>query len=222
MVTMIDLVFMFILLPILIFSDSWKRLRRVGWEWAIFGFLAMSALGSLLNDFVFPQWFHQRNLFNNVVSRGIVLAGVMMFFNIYTKVEQPVLAGGMKWRLFRSVPAAFIAIVLFLSIGAKIGKLPQFDPSLYGWLFILGAVLFISTQVSTYVYRDKERMAAYQKEQEKKKQLKTGAISNAAPPPAGEQPGICPHCGVTYLPSDYDSEAAVWNCSQCKNPLPKN
>lgn len=168
MVNFIDIGLMFVILPILIFYDSWMRLGRLGWEWFVFGFLAMSLFSAVLTDIVFPLWFQEKNLFAILVTRGIILTGVSIFFGIYTAVEQPVLARGRKWRLLRSIVAAFIAVVMLGSIlqAIKSDNPIQVDPPLYGWLLIFVAIAFIVTQVGGYACRDQARIEAYQKQKQ--------------------------------------------------------
>jgi hypothetical protein len=225
MVTIIDLGFMFVLLPILIFSDSWKRLRRIGWEWFVFSFAAMSLFAALLQDTVFPLWFRDKNLLNLLVTRGIILVGVMAFFGIYAAVEQPVLAQGRKWRILRSVAAAFIAVVLLASTSQAVkgGHLRQSGPPTYAWLLVLGEIAFVATQLGTYACRDQEQVAAYQRQQEdQQEKQQPDSVAGSAPASAGEELKSCSQCGTKYRPSDYDSEAAVWTCSGCNRPLPRS
>jgi len=226
MINIIDLGLMFVLLPFMILSDSWKRLRRIGWDWFIFGFFAMSLFATLMQDIVFPLWFGEKNLFNILLTRGIILAGVLMFFGIYATVEQPILRQGRKWRVFRAIAAAFIAVVLLVVISQtiKAGSLTPASPRIYGWLLVAGAIAFVATQVGTYMCRDQEKITAHRKnqEEEQKKQQPPAPAKSATTPlvAANEQLRSCPNCGMKFRSSDYDRNTEVWHCSGCKSPLP--
>ena len=224
----VDLLVMFVVLPILIICDSWRRLQRIGWEWVIFGFLAMSLFCALLQDIIYPLCFKDKNPFNLLFTRGITLGGAFIFFRIYTAVEEPILREGRMWRSLRALPAVLIGIVVAFSISEealKAGNVMQAGSSAYGWLLMAGAVAFVITQIGTYTFRDKEKIAAYEKEREEKKKQKVSG-PETAPSEHREQSQDdivleCPQCKTPYTPDDYRREAPEWICDKCKNVLPK-
>jgi hypothetical protein len=178
MVTIIDMLFMFLLLPVLIGSDSKKRIGRVSWEWIIFGFLGMSMFSALLQDIIVPLWFSAKSLFNVLVVRGIILAGVGLFFGIYSSADQPIKPSGKKWKWFRSLCAVFILAVLVVCIahGVQTGTLERPKGRLGSLLLVLGALAFIVAQVGMYTHRDQKKIEEYNR----KKVEKQAAIQASA------------------------------------------
>jgi len=205
--TIIDLALLFVFLPIAIFVDSWRRVRRIGWEWVVFGFLTMSVFAALTEDIIFPLLFPDRTLPNIIATRAILLAGVLIFFGIYARVEQPILWEGKKWQIVRSLAAGFISLMLFLSIwhAVKAANQTRVALPIYAWLLGLGAIGFVSAQIGLYARRDQEKIAIYRNQKTRKRKQRYSSTSSdmKSCPKCGEgidfEASICPHCAYQFL-----------------------
>lgn len=163
--TIIELVLLFVLFPAAVLLDSWKRLGRVGWEWALLGFLLMSIWGALMQDVIFPLWLKERTFFNLWLARLMLFGGASCTFTIYMLIEVPVLKKGRVWYWLRALAATVLAIKMGESMAETFDR-GYLSSHKTGTMMIASTALFLISQVGLFFFRDKDRIAAWQRQQQ--------------------------------------------------------
>lgn len=156
--TLLTIVVGFLVLPGVLAVQSWRKLRRIGWEWIAFGLWAMSIYIAIANVWMLPG---MRDLigdlpFTDFINRFMysgfeilaVFIGPVAFFMAWDAVEEPAISEPQNWRILRSAAAA-VALVLFFTPAAlaAIGTGVGFWGNAYSVTFIVPLILFVISQI---------------------------------------------------------------------------
>ena len=130
----------------MVLFTSKRRVGFVSWEWAIFGYVAMSTYAAFLLDVVYQKWLGGRTGFG---SWGLLFAGAYGFYEVAAAIERPFIPSGLPFRRVRQVGS----VMLLVGIIASIAHQEWFGADLALVVWLLGSLLFLVGQAGMRRHR---------------------------------------------------------------------